>query len=213
MRFAESVFGVYAWRKHSALESDEYGAELVRLLPSSSQCPKQSLVLDLGVDECSDMACTITPPSAAACSGQVSGIAFTTGWNADFLSSYVYRQVTVTDDFYPSTSTSTSSSMTSAGVSSTSASTAMTTIGTTTVSATGPTGINLGILNSYSGGSGSGGTSTSTSTGKQSADGGLGGATGLSKSKAAAPMVTGMLGEMGMGLMAVAAVVGGAVGF
>jgi hypothetical protein len=32
MRFAESIFGIYAWRKYSALESDEYGAELVRLL-------------------------------------------------------------------------------------------------------------------------------------------------------------------------------------
>jgi hypothetical protein len=46
MRFAESVFGVYAWRKYSALESDEYGAELVRLLsfPFSFQCLEKSLV-------------------------------------------------------------------------------------------------------------------------------------------------------------------------
>ena len=161
------------------------------------------------------MACTITSPSAAACSGHVSGVAFATVWNADFLSSYVYRQVTITDNFYPSTSTSTSSSMTSAGVSSTSTGTAVTTSGTGSItsSVAGPTGINSGILNSFNGGSGSGGTSTSTSTGKQSAAGGLGGATGTSKSKAAAPMVTGMLGEMGMGMMAAAAVVGGAVGF
>ena len=91
----------------------------------------------------------------------------------------------------------------------------MTTSGTGSItsSVAGPTGINSGILNSFNGGSGSGGTSTSTSTGKQSAAGGLGGATGTSKSKAAAPMVTGMLGEMGMGMMAAAAVVGGAVGF
>lgn len=59
-----------------------------------------------------------------------------------------------------------------------------------------------------------------TSTGKVSAGGGLGGnqngvggaATGTSKSaNAAKPMVTGMMGEMGM--MAAVAVVGGAVGF
>jgi hypothetical protein len=163
------------------------------------------------------MACTITPPSAAACSGHVSGVAFATAWNAGFLSSYVYRQVTITDNFNPSTSTSTSSSTTSAGVSSTSTVARQTTSGTRTGSVAGPTGINSGILNSYSGGSGSGSggtsTSTSTSTGKQSAAGGLGEAPGTSKSKAAAPMVTGMLGEMGMGIMAAAAVVGGAVGF
>lgn len=90
-----------------------------------------------------------------------------------------------------------------------------TTSGTRTGSVMDPTGINSGILNSYSGGSGSGGASTSmsTSTGKQSAAGGLGGATGTSKSEAAAPLVTGMLWEMGMGMMAAAAVVGGAVGF
>jgi hypothetical protein len=161
------------------------------------------------------MACTITSPSAAACSGQVSGVAFATAWNADFLSSYVYRQVTITDNFNPSTSTSmsTSSSTTSARVSSTSTGAAVTTSGTgsKTSSVADPTGINSGILNSFDGGSGSGGTSTSTSTEKQSAAGGLGGATGTSKSKASAPLVTGMLGEMGMGMMA--AVVGGAVGF
>ena len=44
MRFAESVFGVYAWRKYSTLESDEYGAELVCLLLSSFHCPEESLV-------------------------------------------------------------------------------------------------------------------------------------------------------------------------
>lgn len=74
--------------------------------------------------------------------------------------------------------------------------------------------MNSGILNSYSGGSGSG-SGGATSTGKQSAGGGLEGngvgATGTSKSKGAAPMVTGMMGEMGM--MAAVVVVGGAVGF
>jgi hypothetical protein len=44
MRFAESVFGVYAWRKYSTLESDEHSAQLVRLLPFSFQDPEQSLV-------------------------------------------------------------------------------------------------------------------------------------------------------------------------
>jgi hypothetical protein len=44
MRFTESVFGVYAWRKYSTLESDEYGAKLVRLLHFSFQDPEQSLV-------------------------------------------------------------------------------------------------------------------------------------------------------------------------
>ncbi len=159
------------------------------------------------------MACTITSPSAAACSGHVSGVAFGTAWNADFLSSYVYRQVTFTDNFSPSTSMLASGSTIYASVSSTSTMAGQTISGTTTVSLTGPTGINSGILNSYSGGSGRGGTSTSISTGKQSADGGLGGGMATSKSKAAAPMVTGKLAEMGMGMMAAAAVVGGAVGF
>lgn len=169
--------------------------------------------MEPGVDERSDMACTITYSSAAACSGHVSGVAFATAWNAEFLSSYVYRQVTLTDNFNPETSTASSGSTTytSAGVSSTSSMAGQTISGTMTVEVTGPTGIDSGILNSYSGGSGSGGTSTST--GKQSAAGGLGGPTGTSKSKGAAPMVTGMLGEMRMGIMAAAAVVGGAVGF
>jgi hypothetical protein len=44
MRFAESVLVVYAWREYSTLESDEYGAKLVRLLHFSFQDPEQSLV-------------------------------------------------------------------------------------------------------------------------------------------------------------------------
>jgi hypothetical protein len=118
--------------------------------------------------------------------------------NADFLSSYGYRAVTVTDSFPPYTSTSfpplthTTATMSPPK---------------TVTSITGPTGINTAILNSYGG----------TTTGKFSAGDGLGGipnvaATGTSKSKnAGPPMVTGVIGEMGM--MAAVAIVGGAVGF
>jgi hypothetical protein len=122
--------------------------------------------------------------------------------NANFLFSYGYRAVTITDAFPASTSTSfpPTTHPTTTGPSPSK----------TSISITGPTGINSAILNSYSG--------TTTSTGRVSAGGGLGadqsgiGATGTSKAKnVAAPMVTGMIGEMGM--MAAVAVVGGAVGF
>lgn len=122
--------------------------------------------------------------------------------NANFLFSYGYRAVTITDAFPASTSISISPTthLTTTGLSPSK----------TSISITGPTGINSAILNSYGG--------TTASTGRVSAGGGLGGdqsgtgATVTSNTKnVAAPMVTCMIGEMGV--MAAVAVVGGAIGF
>ena len=151
------------------------------------------------------MTCALTPSLAALCSGHVTGIPWQTAMNANFLSSYGYCAVTITDAFPSHTLTSlppTTHPSTTSPLSPPSK---------TATSITGPTGINSAILKSY------GGTAT-TSTGKGGAGGGLGGdqngaaATGTSKSKnAAAPIVTGGMAEMGM--MAAVAIVGGAVGF
>ncbi|KAE9367395.1 hypothetical protein N431DRAFT_547888 [Stipitochalara longipes BDJ] len=135
-----------------------------------------------------DITCALAPSISALCSGHVTNIPWTTTMNAAFLSSYGYRAVTVTDAFHTSISSTTAPTTTSPP---------KTASGSASV--TGP-GINSAILNSY------GGTSTA-GTAKSSAGGGLGGVASKSKS-AEAPRVTGA-----MGLMAVVAIVGGAVGW
>jgi hypothetical protein len=134
---------------------------------------------------------------AGICSGNVAGIAFTTTMNADYLSSYGYREVTITDSFPANLETSAwSTSLLSKTSSTTSTSGTGCNPAKYSVSKTslaGPLSIPTGLLVGFP-------TATGTST---SATGTV---ASNSKSAGGPPAVTGA-----MRIVAAVAMVGGAI--